>query len=548
MYGGIGRPRSMEHAVLSRTVWRACRSDTAMSVASRTVFVGDDLPVLRGMEAESVDMCGGRAMNEAAKPALSKPKCGNCGSDMRPEGPDLYCSECGAVAPGAAELKAREGTAPAEARNGNGEIPPAKMKGEIRRMAVEAARIGELVEDKEDLSEREANELVARLDAIDASIAQIKDRYGGVERPNQAVANASIKTDPERHPDGIMPAPYVKQTKRKQGELLPLGHHTSPGPCFAAHAPGQDYLPGMEPEGTAEPAVMLALFDQFGGPLLAMHAWIEALLSIPIADRDGQQREITGSDPLSVREVVVDWFQWKPMHYRERGKRTGLILAEALMQMNRILIPINKRGGFYMPVIVEAASGWSLNDRIVLFGRIEPDGKTGPQINRAMLRYLRTKSEPAYRAYLSLCFEWDRYGTTTDAKARIGRKRKLILHDRPEVLRNAAGYVLDAKGRIVTNRRGEPDLSAFNPRAVRTGAREPNPARDRYPSYDAADLVRLCFPLKVFDDSDARRSMRARARRAIETLESIGGCTIERCGHKPRDGRLPWRVMPARRV
>ena len=27
-----------------------------MSVASRTVFVGDDLPVLRGMEAESVDM------------------------------------------------------------------------------------------------------------------------------------------------------------------------------------------------------------------------------------------------------------------------------------------------------------------------------------------------------------------------------------------------------------------------------------------------------------------------------------------------------------
>ena len=375
------------------------------------------------------------------------------------------------------------------------------------------------------------------------ALADQDDRDG-----NDGLARGTMPVDPERREAGIAPSHCAtRMTPDEQGEL-PIGDYTTPGAYFATHPPGQHFLPGMEPEGIAVPAVMLGLFDRFGGSMLARHAWIEALLSIPVAARDGHVRKIFGAKPLLVREVAVDWFQWEPKHYRERGKKTGRLLVSTLAQLNRIVIPINRRGGYYLPVMIMAVEGWTLDDRIAIHGCIEPAGQVGPSINRAMLRYLRPKSEASYRAYLSLCFEWDRYGATTDAKASPGHKRKLVRHDRPEVKRDGAGYVLDARGRVVTNRRGEPETSPFNRRAVRTGAREPNPARDCYPHYDADDLVRLCFPLKVFDDPAARRAMRMKARRAIEKLESIGGCTIERCGHNPREHLLPWRVMPSGRV
>ena len=81
------------------------------------------------------------------------------------------------------------------------------------------------------------------------------------------------------------------------------------------------------------------------------------------------------------------------------------------------------------------------------------------------------------------------------------------------------------------------------------GEREPNPARVRYPEYDASGLLALCFHEHVLDMPSKKRAVyHSRARRAVEMIESSGGCVIERLGDNPRTGSLPWRIMPPDRL
>lgn len=162
-----------------------------------------------------------------------------------------------------------------------------------------------------------------------------------------------------------------------------------------------------------------------------------------------------------------------------------------------------------------------------------------------------------YRGYLSLCFDWDYYA---------GHRGKLPLPTRPEVLRDPATKVLlnaegtpilgavikDDEGRPRKDRGGNyiaagsmPAKAWNDPRAVRTGRREPNPEIQRYRVYEVDDLVRLCYPVTVYDDQNTRRQARLMARRAIEVIEEKGGCIIEPLA--PRGGAHrppPWRILP----
>ena len=111
-----------------------------------------------------------------------------------------------------------------------------------------------------------------------------------------------------------------------------------------------------------------------------------------------------------------------------------------------------------------------------------------------------------------------------------------------------SGNVLGADGRVLTNRDGEPVLSHNDRRAVRTGEREANPDRTRYRTYGQDDVAFLVFgPWKwgaARRDPHKAGEYRRRARKAVEVLEQMSGCTVERLGANPRNGHLPWRIMP----
>ena len=167
-------------------------------------------------------------------------------------------------------------------------------------------------------------------------------------------------------------------------------------------------------------------------------------------------------------------------------------------------------------------------------------GRPGPPVDRAMLRYLGRISAPSYRAYLGLCCEWDRTG---------GHNGRLILPTRPAVRRAPTGYVVGGSGNILLGSGQRPVESPYDPRAIRTGDREVNPARIRHTEYNADGVAALCYSPDLLNQlpsmtASARWMYYRRARKYIELIEQAGGCQIERLGEDPRKGHLPWRIMP----
>ena len=157
-----------------------------------------------------------------------------------------------------------------------------------------------------------------------------------------------------------------------------------------------------------------------------------------------------------------------------------------------------------------------------------------------MLRALGT-SATAWRSYLSLIFDWDKYA---------GYRGHHINPDIPNVQRTEGGVVARRDG----SPRIEKDKPVFNgnhPRAIPTGGFELNPARVQgkgggaggYREYGGDDLVALAFPQSVLDDPEARRNARRRALEAMRRIEELGGCIIEPIG--TGKGKR-WRVMPPR--
>ena len=357
-------------------------------------------------------------------------------------------------------------------------------------------------------------------------------------------AHAAPMVEPERRPKGIIPKFAATPHKREIMAHLPgFDAPALPGAALPVAAPALSYLPGLEPNSPPSPALMLALFDKGGGNSLAGNGaaqpaariFVEALLSVPTNARNGHLQQMA----FTIREVAGDWLQWNLKRYRASDPAYGLNLARALADCHRIAVPLHvKRGppGFYHPLLIRGVDGWDLNQRVVVLAQL-PEGNVGPPIDRAMLRRLGT-SATAWRSYLSLVFEWDKYA------AHNGR---LITPEIPNVLRTKGGVVArrDGSPRI---EKDKPVTNARHPRAIPTGGYEPNPARIQgkggpggYPEYDNNDLVALAFPQSVMDDPQARYDARRRAVAAIKRIEALGGCVIEEIGSGKGQR---WRVMP----
>ena len=341
----------------------------------------------------------------------------------------------------------------------------------------------------------------------------------------EAWLDRPLEVTPRRWLKGIAPQ-FLAERLPRQGQLPSFDVRPAmPGPGLNSQA----YFPALEPDAPPSPALMLALFDAGGGigarpnglVSIEARAFLEVLLGHPPEDRDGRLKETA----YTIEEMAGDWLSWNLKHYRTSGKSTGAALRAALRRLRDIAVPMNDRGGFYYPVMVSAGQGWGLSDKIAFATRLPPSS-VGPQINRAVLRLLRYA--PAYRLYLNLCFEWDKYG------ARNGR---LILPSRPEVRRAEGGQVVDAKGQILTGPGGRPVYTPHDKRAIQTGRREPNPARTRYPVYSRDDLAALAFPPSAWADKNNRHKLRERALKAACEIKALGGCVID-------SERGLWRIMP----
>ena len=279
-------------------------------------------------------------------------------------------------------------------------------------------------------------------------------------------------------------------------------------------------MPALDPAGGGEtPALLLGLFDRQFGPLqkgpsrqpaapVEVRVFTELLMATPASARNGLRQSL---GPFDVREIAGKWLNWDLRHYRPQGRYTGIMLAEGLARVHNLVIPIGLTGG-YFPVRLDRYSGLSLDDQIYFDVRLPAGAGVGPPVDRLMLRAVGGISARAYRAYMGLLFEWDKYGA---------RKGKLVRATRPRVRRNSKGEVLNKEGEVLLDKKGRPEVSSYAAGAVELGGREPNPAVERrYPLYDQDDLLRLCYPpgilADIYKSTPAKR--RDAARRARESV------------------------------
>ena len=339
---------------------------------------------------------------------------------------------------------------------------------------------------------------------------------------------------PERRTRGILPRDVAHRNALLPGFDAPVQPPTHPG-LVKTSAPAMAHLPGLVPDAPDLPA-LLRLYDRVqgmeqgkkGAVPLPMRLFIEGCLSLPTGDRDGRLRQMR----FTVREIAGEWLAWDLGSYRPSGASTGAALKTALGQLNQLYVDMPNQGWYY-PLLLEAVQGLSLDSRVAILSRLPSGSGVGPPIDRKMLRQLGKQSAPAYRAFLYLACEWDRYG---------GHKGRLVRPTRPAVLRDTAGHILEATGIIALEKGRRPATSPHHPRAVQTGGRELNPARSRYPEYNRDDIIGLCYHIDGIP-KDHRRKYLTRAVKTLDYMESLGAVSIERLSPGLRH-ELPWRIMP----
>ena len=293
--------------------------------------------------------------------------------------------------------------------------------------------------------------------------------------------------------------------------------------------PATASLPGIEPVQPAPVPVLpfVAPYDRAGGASMtqgggaahALRLFVETLMAVPPELR----RTDTGppaSLTCTLRQLVGAL--WPRGWQRARDWPR---LVAGIAGLNRLGVEWERsdgHGGIWYTVTVRSAPrDGALLDDVFRFEVLLPPGSTqGPMVDRTHLRLLGLDSAVAFRLYLALCWLWDAHGTYDG---------RLIGATVPEVERDTAGYVLDARGEIVTERGGRPTRRATHKRAVQTGGRIINPAAmERYPALSPDDLAVMAYaPADLAADGSARRRDQRRvARKALDLIAKLTGAAI----------------------
>ena len=362
---------------------------------------------------------------------------------------------------------------------------------------------------------------------------------------------------PDKRATAIIPATLsrVRDVVAAPAALFDLpDYEQTPG--FAPRPELQGYLPGLAPdhsEWTSPLPLLMWDASTEGGPKrgkgapLALRTWIEAVLSLPVDMR------------FVIRVVETEWREFTNwMMPNGRYQRADFpSIMRALHSVHNLRLPWDQNGvgGLWAAVQVRTfPRAWNAYDSPVRFEVDLPPGVNdrGPLVYRPALRELGQQSALRYRAYLGLCYQWDRYG------ARNGR---YVQPTRPHLARDREDRILNAKKEIITGKDGQPVWmwtvsgrdgqrkarpeivpldAAGNPVALTDAAQERNPAADLYPILSPAQLVELCYsPTQERLTPSAIRSRRERAQDAIRLMAKAGYCIIE-------DVDGGFRILPPR--
>ena len=312
-----------------------------------------------------------------------------------------------------------------------------------------------------DLPARLVGEYDAQDGVLEMGLEEIHSRWTGMpagHRPRHPLGPLVLawqksphSITPERRRRGIVPSSFATRISRVEQIGCPIFDPPTglPGPGVPSSKLTPVPFPGLEPDAPPQPALIFGLFDHAaetstlanGRMGAAPRIFVEAVLGVPVDARDGRPYRCV----YDVKEIVAHWLGWEPRNYRPSHPDYGGILRSACEELRSICVPVGTKGGFYYPLMLGAGTGWGLHDRLEFIARLPPS-RVGPPVDREMLRRLGNDA-PAYRAYLSLIFDWDRFG---------GRNGRLIKPTVPVVNRGADGVILDHRNRPVTGKGGKP--------------------------------------------------------------------------------------------
>ena len=198
-----------------------------------------------------------------------------------------------------------------------------------------------------------------------------------------------------------------------------------------AHTPSvdsalfQSWLPGFDRdvEGPLLPLVLYELLsnsDRNGGggrgsADLALRIFVEGLCSV--MHRSWRSAEVL---PVSVSTTMREFLSW---FYGERRPRPAeywprLMAACSALDREEVRFPYRdpatgESGSRRVVNLIDIPRGpGRLDDKIMIAVFLPPGSETGPMVRRGRLRYWGRKCAPAYRALLSLSYDWYRPGVT----------------------------------------------------------------------------------------------------------------------------------------
>ena len=315
--------------------------------------------------------------------------------------------------------------------------------------------------------------------------------------------------------------------------------NAQPGPPAAAPRFEVAYLPTLDPD--AESLLPLAMLELFtaaaargsGGPVPvpARIGW-EVVLALDATARTGGAARLDCTLDDLHRMVYPATSRW--------DRRKGPRLVRGLFNLDaaRVRWRGDETGGLYPLVEVYRLPTRTAPDEPVLFlSHLPPGSPQGPQADSLLLRHLAAASARQHRMMLAAYCLFDTCGTA---------KGRLIAPTLPEVRRDPAGYVVDARGRVATEKGGAPTRRATHPLAVQTGERERNPAADRYRWIAGRDLILLGYPF-VAATAAVRRDQRRRVLEAAKELRARGALDFEEEYRNVRGGRelVALRLLPS---
>ena len=238
-----------------------------------------------------------------------------------------------------------------------------------------------------------------------------------------------------------------------------------------------------------------------------LRIFVEAIMQIPPGQRLATIR-IKLND--LIERLYPEGFHWT--------NQSPKLLA-AIHNIDRLTVPfLNSNGNIqrgYAPVKLNTMDFQRRNDDVIFTVTLPQDVTGGPMVEKEKVRLIGLYSDPKWHAYLALCDLFHRYGVYPRKKS----KYYIWIPTKPVERRNNEGHLLNVDGQVIHDARGNPVTDAYSKEGLSQLDREDNQkAIDKYPVVPFDDMLKECFPGKVFNDAKDRNTYLVRAKEHFKAL------------------------------